>query len=336
VGRVKRLTNGSLRHEYNLTDHLGNARVFFADTNSDGTAEILQESHYYAFGMRIEGLGTQSDNKFLYNGKELTDDFGLNWYEYGWRIYDAQLGRWHQVDPMDEFMSPYCFVGNDPINFIDPDGSQSGNATLVHDHFTYDNHGATGVMTWQEPPTFWQSIGNFFSNLASQLSYGGSVNNSHIERAMFQYTPDEVADITGKHLKVAEFAANTVVGAAGGEALTLLTMGGRAVSTGRVFWSGKQLASDAAQNFAKANGKITLEMTFKGRMLTKLTDLTSYKLTAPLWRNASASFAKGASGTVHVFHNGTLGVGVNSIWRTVEYPILNKNNVNIIYHTVFK
>lgn len=59
------------------------------------------------------------------NGKELTDDFGLNWYEYGWRMYDPQLGQWHSVDPMDEFHSPYCYVGNNPVNFVDPDGTDS-------------------------------------------------------------------------------------------------------------------------------------------------------------------------------------------------------------------
>ncbi len=127
AGRVKKKSNGSLQYQYNLTDHLGNVRVTFADTNAtaDGAADMIEYSSYYAFGMRIEGTGLSSsslDNKFTYNGKELEDDFGLAWYHYGARFYDAQLGMWHVIDGIDEFHSPYCFVGNNPIAFKDING----------------------------------------------------------------------------------------------------------------------------------------------------------------------------------------------------------------------
>lgn len=32
-------------------------------------------------------------NKSQYNGKELHTDFGMNWYGYGARMYDAAVGR---------------------------------------------------------------------------------------------------------------------------------------------------------------------------------------------------------------------------------------------------
>ena len=41
------------------------------------------------------------------------------------RIFDPQLARWMQVDPADEFHSPYVYCGNNPINCIDPDGSET-------------------------------------------------------------------------------------------------------------------------------------------------------------------------------------------------------------------
>ncbi len=81
-------------------------------------------------------------------------------------------------------------------------------------------------------------------------------------------------------------------------------VGDAAKSSGRVFWSGGSQARVAAESFAKSNGLKTLEMTWQGKALTRLTNATSYKLTAPLWNRASASFARGATGPVNVFHNG--------------------------------
>jgi uncharacterized protein RhaS with RHS repeats len=40
-------------------------------------------------------------------------------------MYDPQLGRWHTPDVLGELRyneSPYCYVGNNPISRIDPDG----------------------------------------------------------------------------------------------------------------------------------------------------------------------------------------------------------------------
>ena len=64
-------------------------------------------------------------NKYTYNYKELNEDFGLNWHDYGARWYDAALGRWWVVDPLLEITpdwSSYNYVENTPINAIDPDG----------------------------------------------------------------------------------------------------------------------------------------------------------------------------------------------------------------------
>jgi len=118
---------GQYRPEYFLCNHLGDVRVVFSDTDEDGTPETLQENHYYPFGLTMGSLNyvNNTENKLKYNGKELDDENNLRWYDYGFRRYDPQLGRWHVMDALSEKyinLSPYAYVANNPMNFIDPDG----------------------------------------------------------------------------------------------------------------------------------------------------------------------------------------------------------------------
>ena len=126
--------------EYTIQDHLGNNRVFFSDKNHDGILqkpeEILKESHYYPFGMDMdgdwvgsmrppEGFGPEYLNRFNYNGKEFTDELGIVMYDYGARWYDAAVGRFSSVDPLaSDFPSwnNYHYVYNNPMRFTDPTG----------------------------------------------------------------------------------------------------------------------------------------------------------------------------------------------------------------------
>jgi len=73
----------------------------------------------------VSSNANSAASKFKYNGKELNEELGLNWYDYGARNYDAALGRWMNIDPLAEAYvstSPFIYAINNPIFFIDPDG----------------------------------------------------------------------------------------------------------------------------------------------------------------------------------------------------------------------
>jgi len=69
-----------------------------------------------------------AENWYLYNGKELNTDLGLEWYDYGARWYDPAVGRFTGVDPLADHpnqvdKSPFAYSWNNPILYKDPDGN---------------------------------------------------------------------------------------------------------------------------------------------------------------------------------------------------------------------
>src|SRR5690606_23480202 len=149
----KSQTEFSFNYIYNHTDHLGNVRLSYTKDPQAGTLKIVDENHYYPFGLRheihypsssirdfraAEGLGggqvgepvelvnvTETEYMYKYNGFEYQDELGLGWYDYQARNYDPALGRWMNVDPLAEQMrrhSPYNYAFDNPVFFIDPDG----------------------------------------------------------------------------------------------------------------------------------------------------------------------------------------------------------------------
>ncbi|WP_159245938.1 RHS repeat-associated core domain-containing protein [Tenacibaculum maritimum] len=127
------------KYVYQYKDHLGNVRLSYTDNNNDGvitpSTEIIEESNYYPFGLKHKGynnvvnsLGNSTAQKFGYNGKELNEELGIQWHDFGARNYDASLGRWFVNDKLaDDVMqvdkSPYSYSWNSPLALNDPDGN---------------------------------------------------------------------------------------------------------------------------------------------------------------------------------------------------------------------
>ncbi len=112
-----------------VSNETPNIDVFFDNLQvTHVRGSILEETHYYPFGLTMAGISNHAlafgypDNKKKYQGYESNKDFDLNTYETFYRTHDPQIGRWWQIDPKPESAlqySPYVSMNNNPISLTD-------------------------------------------------------------------------------------------------------------------------------------------------------------------------------------------------------------------------
>jgi RHS repeat-associated protein len=113
-----------------------------------GTGTIAASYEYDPFGVTIKALGEYvANNPFRYSTKYEDTETGLLYY--GYRYYQPQTGRWLSRDPLEENggVNVYGFIGNDPINQMDPLGLYDED---VHYYLTYYLARQTGCFTKDE------------------------------------------------------------------------------------------------------------------------------------------------------------------------------------------
>ncbi len=119
--------------------------ILFSDPPQNRLNPHKKRLNYDPWGLNLAGIEVQgnSEHQYQYNGKEKQTELGLDWGDYGARMYDAQSGRWYVVDPMtdtQESWSPYHYVYNNPVRLTDPDGREPN----------------------EDPPGFLASVGSGF------------------------------------------------------------------------------------------------------------------------------------------------------------------------------
>ncbi len=101
-----------------VTDHVGSVRLVVNSV----TGEVVQELTYDVWGQVLSD-SNPGFQPFGFAGGLYDRDTGLT--RFGARDYDAASGRWTAKDPIlfdGGQGNLYVYVGNDPLNFIDPTG----------------------------------------------------------------------------------------------------------------------------------------------------------------------------------------------------------------------
>lgn len=170
----------------------------------------------YPFGMLVPNRHGSSDSyRYGFNGKEKDDEIkgvGVQ-YDYGFRIYDARIGKFLSQDPLFQSypqLTPYQFAQNDPVRNIDIDGLEGGSRTQFENIGTewWDNT-KKGISKWLDEAFSSSSTPGLPDNAPNKPAQPIKINNS---KTALKKVDTKTLSNTNTSQPVAQLKASTKLG----------------------------------------------------------------------------------------------------------------------------
>ena len=185
LGTSQASTNG-WQHYYYHADGSGNVTALF-----DGQATMQASYLYGPFGRMVAQWGPMAAvNSMQFSSMPTHAASGLSLYPF--RAYDPRFQRWANHDPIEErgALNLYQFVGNNPLNHVDPLGLEAGylynpDGSLTLPHESIYAQGAVD---------YWNFLSWLNDQVAESLRYpGNGIAGGEIGRPILGVLENEFA-----------------------------------------------------------------------------------------------------------------------------------------------